>query len=88
MRAGLQTINDSQTDCYKQLGKKTAVRGKRDEERQGYGRTCLIFFIQTNSSMIECRLERTTWYTKENAKHAISKKNPKAEKQIHSVTSS
>lgn len=50
---------------------------RRGEERRGYGRACLISFIQTNSSKREHRLERGSQHgvPKENAEHAIPKEN-------------
>lgn len=68
-------------------GEKKSCWGKRDEERQGYERACLINF-QTNSSMIECRLERDSQHgTPKKMQNMPSQKNYKAEKKIHSVTS-
>jgi len=49
----------------------------RRGETRGYGSACPIYFIQTNSSKIEHRLQRGSQHgvPKENAKHAIPKKN-------------
>lgn len=87
MRTGLWKTTP--TDCYKQLEKQMGVTKKKKKMRRGggeemgrYGRSCLLDSIQTNSSRIECWLEKGSQHgvAKENDTYAIPKEKNKTNK--------